>query len=109
MVGGSAILGRMHAPTIIELPSKNATEAARAKFWRKTIVRLTRKELAERIGYSTQAISLFEQGYDHRGKPIGARAWKRYRLVCAGLAATLRAKQRGKELRAWMDEKGYDE
>lgn len=72
-------------PTIIEQPSTDATEAARAKFWRKSVARLTRKELGSRIGYSVQAIALFEQGYDHRGKPLGARAWTRYRLVCAGL------------------------
>ena len=74
-------------PTIIELPSRDATEAARAKFWRKAIVKLSRRQLADRIGYSTQAIGLFEQGYDHKGRPLGERAWKRYRLVCAGLVS----------------------
>lgn len=73
------------APTIIEQPSTAATEAARAKFWRKSIVKLSRVQLGKMTGYSTQAISLFEQGYDHNGKPLGERAWKRYRLVCAGL------------------------
>ena len=73
-------------PTIIELPSTDATEAARAKFWRKAVARLTRRQLGERIGYSVQAIALFEQGYDHTGKPIGARAWTRYRMCCAGMS-----------------------
>lgn len=73
------------APTIIEQPSTAATEAARAKFWRKSVVKLTRGELGKRTGYSIQAISLFEQGFDHNGRPLGERSWRRYRLVCAGL------------------------
>jgi len=77
----------MTVPTIIELPSRGAAEAARAKFWRKTVARLTRTQLSLETGYSVSAISLFEQGYDHKGRPIGERAWKRYRLVCAGLMA----------------------
>jgi hypothetical protein len=75
----------MTTPTIIEQTSASATEAARAKFWRKAVVALSRDELARAIGYSVSAISLFEQGYDANGRPIGARAWRRYRLVCAGL------------------------
>lgn len=72
-------------PTIIEQPSSDAVEAAKAKFWRKAVRRLTRKELARVTGYSVQSISLFEQGFDHSGRPLGTRAWNRYRLVCAGL------------------------
>ena len=98
----------MTPPTIIEAPTAAVVEAARAKFWRKRM-RLTRRELAAQIGYSLSAISLFEQGYDHRGKPIGERAWRRYRLVCTGFFAARRAELSGKELRAWMDEMGYDE
>ncbi len=71
-------------PTIIEQPTTAVVEAAKAKFWRKRMA-LTRRELAERIGYSPSAVALFEQGYDHRGRAIGERAWRRYRLVCAGL------------------------
>jgi hypothetical protein len=82
---GNAHIWRVPTPTLIELPSAVAIEAARAKFWRKAIARLTRKQLGEKIGYSTQAISLFEQGYDHRGRPIGERAWRRYRCCCAGI------------------------
>lgn len=78
----------MPAPTIIEQPSSDATEAAKAKFWRKAVVKLSRKQLSTAIGYSTQAISLFEQGYGHNGKPLGERAWRKYRLVCAGLEVT---------------------
>lgn len=72
-------------PTVIEQPASAAMEAARAKFWRKNVVKLERRELADRIGYSVSAISLFEQGYDAHGRPLGKRAWQRYRLICAGL------------------------
>ena len=99
----------MTVPTIIELPSRGAAEAARAKFWRKTVARLTRTQLSLETGYSVSAISLFEQGYDHKGRPIGERAWKRYRLVCAGLGVKNFTWTSGAELRKWMDEKGYDE
>lgn len=71
-------------PTIIEMPSNDAVEAAKAKYWRKSR-RLTRKELSLVTGYSVRSIGLFEQGYDHFGRPLGSRAWNRYRLVCAGL------------------------
>ena len=64
----------MHTPTIIELPSRDETEAARAKFWRKNVARMTRKELAKATGYSVSAIGLFEQGYDNIGRPLGERA-----------------------------------
>ncbi len=75
----------MTDPTIIEQPSTIALEAARAKFWRKSVVKLRREELAAKIGYSVQTIQLFERGYDYTGRPLGPRAWKRYRLVCAGI------------------------
>lgn len=72
-------------PTIIEQPSAAAVEACKAKVWRKSVMKITRRELAVIAGYSEQSIQLFERGYDYRGKPIAERAWKRYRLVCAGL------------------------
>ena len=77
-------MAMMPRPTIINQPSTDAVEAAKAKYWRKSR-RLTRKELARATGYSIQMIGVFEQGYDHDGKPLGPRAWKKYRLVCAGL------------------------
>jgi len=71
-------------PTIIEQPSTDAVEAAKAKYWRKAR-RFTRKDLARVTGYSVRTIGLFEQGYDQFGRPLGPRAWNKYRLVCAGL------------------------
>ena len=75
----------MHAPTIIEQPTAEAREAARAQFWRKNVAKMTRIELGKALGYSAQAIQLFERGYDYKGRPLGRRAWTRYRLACAGL------------------------
>jgi hypothetical protein len=72
-------------PTIIHQPSLAAVEAAKAKFWRKSVRRLTCKELARATGYSVSSIGMFERGYGNDGKPLGPRAWARYRLVCAGL------------------------
>jgi transcriptional regulator with XRE-family HTH domain len=60
-------------------------EAARAKFWRKSVLHISRAELAARTGYSVMAISRFEAGYDHHGRALNPKTTQRYRLVCAGL------------------------
>ena len=75
----------MSLPTIIEQSSAAGVEAAKCKHWRKAVVKLSRKELGRRTGYSVAAIQVFEQGYRADGLPIKARAWQRYRSVCAGL------------------------
>lgn len=75
----------MSDPTIIELPTAAAIEAARALFWRKSVLRISRTELSRRLGYSVPAIQLFERGYDYKGRAIGEKSWLRYRLACAGL------------------------
>jgi hypothetical protein len=75
----------MHSPTILEQSSAALTEAAKAKHWRKAVMKLSRAELGRRTGYSVQAISVFELGYRPDGLPIKERAWVRYRAVCAGL------------------------
>lgn len=77
----------MNSPTIVNLSSLSTAEAAKAKFWRKNVMKMSRAQLCKAIGYSLSSISLFEQGYDHNGKPLGERAWMRYRLACAGLTA----------------------
>lgn len=56
----------------------------RCKAWRKAMG-LTRVQLAKAAGYSVQAIQIFERGYNYAGLPIKDRAWRRYRLVCAGM------------------------
>lgn len=75
------------------------TEHLKAKRWREK-TKLSVAELAEKAGYSIEAVYLFEKGftYDARGKdgkdkirtkPHDDRAWRRYRMACAGVAAEL--------------------
>ncbi len=75
----------MTEPTIIEQPTTASVEALKAKLWRKNVVGLSREQLAERIAYSSASIQLFERGYDYTGRPLGERAWRRYRRACAGV------------------------
>ena len=71
-------------PTIIEQPHAAAVEAAKARYWRKAR-KMTCKELARLTGYSVSSIGMFERGYGSNGRPLGPRAWNKYRLVCAGI------------------------
>ena len=75
----------MTEPTIIEQSSAAGVEAAKAKWWRVNVVKLSRSDLSRRTGYSVNSIDVFERGYRYDGTPIKARAWVRYRAVCAGL------------------------
>jgi len=75
----------MHSATIIEQSSACLTEAAKAKWWRKNVIKLSRFDLAVRTGYSVQAIIVFERGYRSDGVPVKEKAWKRYRAVCGAL------------------------
>ncbi len=70
---------------MIELPSALAVEAARAKWWRVNVARLSIEELARRTGYSWRAIYRFESGVTNAGKPHKPLAWHRYKLCCAAL------------------------
>ena len=61
-------------------------EHARALAWRKS-QGLTRKQLADRIGYCVSAIQNFENGYNNVTKaPINPNDMKRFRLCCASIA-----------------------
>ncbi len=71
----------------------------KARKWRER-VGLSREQLAEMAGYSLESIYLFEKGYvyDERGKTakgkvrtrqINERSFHRYRMACAGVAASL--------------------
>lgn len=80
------------------------TEHSRAKGWREK-TKLSVDDLAERSGYSREAIYLFEKGFTYNAdgrsqksrrngeeiktKKIAKRAWHRYRMTCAGVAAEL--------------------
>ena len=72
--------------TIFEEPHAGNNEAAKARWWRERIMRITREELASRTGYSVDAIDCFERGYNSSGKLLGVRPWLRYRNVCAAVA-----------------------
>ena len=58
-------------------------EHQRARQWRES-AGLSRPRLSQMTGYSVQAIADFERGTNAAGKPIGAPAFKRFRLTIAG-------------------------
>jgi len=72
----------MKEPTIIR---ENGNEHFRARWWRKNVVRLTIAELSKLTGYSPNAIYRFERGCTSVGEPHAPEAWRRYRMVCAGV------------------------
>ena len=72
--------------TIFEEPAGQTTEAAKARWWRERIMRITREELATRTGYSVDAIDCFERGHNSDGKLLRPKAWKRYRIACGFVA-----------------------
>lgn len=73
----------MNAPTIIEEGQRR--EAAKAKWFRHNVLRMSVAQLAHATGYSGQTIQNFERGYGHDGKRISPQQWTKYRLACAGL------------------------
>ena len=74
-------------PTIREETARQRAESARAIWWRKNVMRMTVGELSLATGFSKRAISYLEAGCTSRGRPIGARAWLRWKLACRGLQA----------------------
>lgn len=66
-----------------EQPDKSAPEHIRARYWREHIVKMSRPELAEAIGYSVSTIGDMEAGMNRiTKKPIDPVTMKRYRLLC---------------------------
>ena len=74
---------------------------ARAKSWRESLS-LSVADLARLSGYSEVSLRWFEAGLTpprtaahiagkQKSKPIPAQVWKRYRNVCAGVEAQLKA------------------
>ena len=74
---------RKPKPTIFEDPHTGNSEAAKARWWRERIMRITREELSTRTGYSVDAIDCFERGYNSNGRLLTAKPWQRYRNACA--------------------------
>jgi hypothetical protein len=77
-------LGRRRA-TILEMPTTALTEAAKAAWWRRNVVKMAPDMLAQLTGYSVSAIYQFEHGVTRRGKPHKPKAWLRYKVCCAGV------------------------
>lgn len=77
----------MNAPTIIEQPSADVAEGLKLKAWRKNVMRMQARELAEAIGYGTNQIHCYERGHSIAGKRISPRAWLRFKMACAGFHA----------------------
>ena len=74
------------------------TESEQAKTWRERN-NWSAKELAQMTGYSFKSIYIFEQGFATRKKgrrtvkiDITPAAWKKYRLICAGIEAEKKGK-----------------
>lgn len=76
----------MNAPTIINLPSETVRQASRVQWWRRNEMQMSVTELARHTGYQAAAIYRLERGYNSKGKPFGANAWKRYLQACQNLA-----------------------
>lgn len=62
------------------------SEGERAQHWRRDIMGLAIKDLAELTGYSVTAIRCFEANANTSGELFGEAAWQRYRNACAGAA-----------------------
>lgn len=72
-------------------------EFEKARRWREK-AGLTVDQLAEKTGYSREAIYLFEKGFTYNGrtardkiktKALSDSVWHRYRMACAGVRAAL--------------------
>ena len=77
------------APTI--RPETQA-EHHKAKWWRRTVVKLSIDRLAELTGYSSRAIYLMELGCTASGKRVSPWVWTRYKMACTGVHYTLNRK-----------------
>lgn len=68
------------------------TEHEKARAWRKARG-LSVRDLADRSGYSIEAIYKFERGLSStKGKTtVEPWVWQRYRNICAGIDAQLRS------------------
>lgn len=71
-------------------PALDAPEHERARWWRENVVRLSRPELAKRIGMSPSRILDYEAGHRRdTGKAIEPEQMRRYRMLCAAVTMGL--------------------
>jgi hypothetical protein len=78
---------RKPKPTIFEEPNAGQNEAAKARWWRERIMRITREELSTRIGYSVDSIDCYERGHNSSGRLLTDKSWLRYRNACGAIAS----------------------
>jgi len=75
--------------------SKKKPEHERCREWRKRMG-LTVAELAEATGYSPRSLYWFELGQTPprgiKDRRISDDVWKRFKMACAGAAATLNSR-----------------
>lgn len=69
------------------------TEHEKARAWRESL-KLSQKDLGEKLGYSKEAVFWFERGLvppsprlNKNERSIKPWIWQRYKLACLGLAA----------------------
>ena len=73
--------------------SKATSKGAAARAWREK-VKLSPQDLADRSGYSLEAVYQFARGKRSDGSEHSEWAWQRFRLCCAAVEHQLRT---GKE------------
>jgi transcriptional regulator with XRE-family HTH domain len=64
-------------------------EQDRARKWRESL-ELTQRELGDSLGWTREAICMFECNITSSGLEVSDWAWKRYKMACAGLDAQLK-------------------
>jgi transcriptional regulator with XRE-family HTH domain len=73
-----------------ERPAPDAPEHVRARWWRENVLGLSRRQLADLVGYSETMIKEFEHGRRFDGSPLSLNALTRYRTACAAIEARVR-------------------
>jgi helix-turn-helix protein len=77
------------------IPEHDIARGAKAREWRESL-KLSRRALSVVCGVSTASVQDIERGYRLRreGEPsqtIPAGVWRRYALICAGVAAVMKS------------------
>lgn len=73
---------KFRLPTVYEETSDPSPH--QAAWWRRTVMKITRADLAQRIGVTEEYVMAMELGVNRFGKPHSERTWKHYRMLCAG-------------------------
>jgi DNA-binding XRE family transcriptional regulator len=68
---------------------KRTDQAQAAHDWRVRL-NLTQGELADRTGYSREAVYQYERGFRHDGARLSDFAWQRYQMACAAVEHEIR-------------------